>query len=78
VSKKNKKKNNPFTFDFFGPEPVANKEGDLRFNQKNTVVRHKKWWGYDEELREGKKMLQRFDGKEWQDIPMEYEYTYVD
>lgn len=78
MSKKNKK-NNSFkmmSFDDMFGMPQA-KEGDFRFFQKNNVISQKKWWGTDEDYREGPKVLQRYDGKEWCDIPTEYEYNYV-
>lgn len=79
MSKKNKKKNAQYSgFDIFGFNNPIPKEGDLRFFQKIVEKRVEKWWGWDyRDLGSSPKTLQRFDGKDWKDIPFEREYIEI-
>lgn len=80
MSKKNKKqKTNDWDL-FVYPPMMGNsaKEGDLRFHQRTVEKRIEKWWGYDyKDLGSSPKVLQRFDGKEWKDVPFEREYIEI-
>lgn len=77
MSKKNKKKFTQ-TFDLFELSEPLNKEGDLRFHQRIVEKRIEKWWGTDyKDLGSSKKVLQRFDGKDWRDVPFYRDYVEI-
>lgn len=77
MSKKNKKKFD-LGFDIWGLDTPTPKEGDFRFHQKTYWQETERWWGWDtKKIKETPKMLQRYDGKEWRDIPCEYEHEYL-
>lgn len=79
MSKKNKKRN--IASDYFDlmayPQIPSDKEGDLRFHQKMITIEHTGLFGGFYEDRKGPKILQRFDGKEWQEIPLEIDYDFI-
>lgn len=78
-----KKKKNKFTvsavnFDDLFSMTAQAKEGDLRFHQKiYEEYKLPNWYSVFPEwvtVKETKKVLQRYDGKEWRDIPFEKEF----
>jgi hypothetical protein len=77
MTKKNKK--NKISWDSFIYPPIeADKEGDLRFYQKDYYQEKDSFWGWTlKSLKKGPKILQRFDGKDWVDIPEHYEAVYI-
>ncbi len=80
MSKKKKNKEKLSGFDiFFGPTVSIAKEGDFRFYQQDTYIQQKPtWFGMENwDTRKGTKTLQRYDGKDWKDIPTFYDDRFV-